>query len=155
MLDDCFDYSLDDVVIRFQEVVAAHSGLARKSSGDHDDVAVGGFFVIAPGSGDTGGVDVDAENGRRFRHVECFSSRDSVQDVGEYDVSESCVMNPLRGGGPDKTSADNRYLLPHSQVFLRVLVKFVTALMCCQRSLHILDDCRGVLGGLEFSSSGH
>src|ERR1700735_570434 len=136
MLDDCFDHSLDDVVIGFQQVVAAHSRLARKSGGDDDDVAVCGFLVIAACGGNTCGVDVDAEDGRGFRHVERFSGGNSVQNIGEYDVRESCVMNPLRGGGPDKPTPDNRNLLPHSQVSLHVLAKTAAQPMRCWKSAY-------------------
>src|SRR6202044_3247870 len=98
------------------------SGLARESSGNHDDVAVCSFFVISSGSGNAGSMYIDAEDGRGFGHVQRFAGGDSFQNVGEHDVRESSVMNPLRGGGPDKPSADYSDLLSHSQVSLFVLL---------------------------------
>jgi len=97
-LDDVLDDGFDDLVIRAQQIVAAHAGLAREAGGDHDDVAVRGLAVIAAGGGDAGDARVRARDRGRFEHVERFAGGRAFNDIREDDVGEFVVHDALRGG---------------------------------------------------------
>ncbi len=92
-LHDRFHDALHHVVIRFQKIVAAHSGLARESCGDHDDVAIRGFACSRRTAVEIpDGVRIGAQDRRGFGHVERFacgrSSRISVSTTSARSASE-------------------------------------------------------------------
>ena len=131
VLDDLFDDSFDDVVVGFEEIVAAHAGLARKTGGDDDDIAVGGAGIIAGRGGDAGGVSVGFGDGRGFDHVESFAGWRAIENVGKDDVGEFHVNDALRGSGADEAGADYGYFFSaHGVSSLALVLKIVGC--CCE-----------------------
>src|ERR1700733_1964885 len=115
MLDGFTDHGFHDVVIRIEQVVAAHAGLARDSGGDDHDVGVGGVFVVV-GAGDVGVALFDRHG---FEQVEAFALRYTFDDVDEDDVGEFFGSDPVGGGGSHVAGADNGNFLAHEKPFFR------------------------------------
>ena len=88
------DHGLHDAVIRVEQVVAAHAGLARDAGGDHDDVGIRGVFVIV-GAADVGVALLD---GHGFEQIESLALRHAFDDVDEYDVGEFLGGDPVSRG---------------------------------------------------------
>ena len=92
-LDDLFGDRLDDVVVRDQEVVAGHSGLAGDACGDDDNVRVrGGGVVVGSGDGD-----VKAFHGSGLEQIEAFALGDAFGEIDQDDIAQFLF------GGPDGT----------------------------------------------------
>ena len=93
MLHHLADDRFHDVVVRVEQVVAAHAGLARDAGGDDDDVGVRGVFVVV-GAADVGVALLD---GHGFEQIESFALRDAFDDVDENDVGEFLGGDPVGG----------------------------------------------------------
>ena len=82
MLHDLTDYIIHDCVVGVEQVVAAHAGFARNSSGDDDYVRIGGLSVVVRAE-DRGVALLDRHS---LEQIETFSLRDSFYDVDEHDI---------------------------------------------------------------------
>jgi hypothetical protein len=80
-------------VIRVEQVVAAHAGLARDAGGDHDDVGIRGVFVIV-GAADIGVALLD---GHGLEQIESLALGHAFDDVDEHDVGEFLGGDPVSG----------------------------------------------------------
>ena len=101
---------LDDLVVRVEQVVAAHPGLARDAGGDHHDVGAGGVLVVV--RADHAGI--GALDRRRLHDVEALALRHAFDDVDEHDVGQLAIRKALREGGSDVSSADDRDFAIHA-----------------------------------------
>ena len=102
---------LDDVLVRRDEVVAAHPRLARQAGRDHDDLGAGGL-VVAVRPGDARLV---AEDGGGLVDVERLALREALLDVDEDDVAVVAARELLRAGRADVPGADDRDLPTHER----------------------------------------
>ena len=82
-----------DLVIRVEQVVAAHAGFARDAGRDDDDVGVRGVFVIV-GAADVGVAFLD---GHGFEQIESLALGHALDDVDEYDVGQFLGGDPVSG----------------------------------------------------------
>src|SRR3984893_3556138 len=79
---DLADYVIHDFVVGIQKVITAHTGLARNSGGDDDDVGVGRVGVVV--RSDNVGITLLDRHG--LEQVETFSLGDALHNVNEDDV---------------------------------------------------------------------
>src|SRR5258708_22674708 len=98
VVHDLADYVVHDFVVSIQKIVAAHAGLARNSSGDDDDVGVGGVGVVV--RADDVGIALLDRHG--FEQVETLSLRDAFHDVAEHDVAQFFGADPLSRARPPR-----------------------------------------------------
>ena len=96
MLERVLRAVLHDLVVRVQEVVAAHPRLAGDAGGDHHHVGAGGVLVVV-GADDPG---VGALDRGRFHDVEALALGHALDDVDEDHVGQLAVGQPLRQGRP-------------------------------------------------------
>src|SRR6266852_6641548 len=82
VVHDLADHIVHDFVIGIQKVIAAHSGLARNSGGDDDDVGIGGVGVVVRAN-DVGIALLDRHG---LEQVETLSLGNTLDDVDEDDV---------------------------------------------------------------------
>src|SRR6185312_1897579 len=113
MLNNFADYIFHDFVVRVQQVIAAHTGLARNSGGDNDDVGVGGVGVIV-GAEDVGIALLDRHG---LEQVEGFALRHAFNDVDEDDVGEFFGGDPVGGCRADVSRTYDAYFLSHEFSF--------------------------------------
>ena len=106
---DLLGHALDDLLVRREQVVAAHARLARKPGGDHDDVGAG-RLVVAVGAGD---VRLVADDRPGLVEVERLALRHALDDVHEHDVGVVALGEPLCGGRADVAGADDCDLASH------------------------------------------
>ncbi len=104
--DDLRDHALDDRLVRGEQVVAGHAGLAGQAGGHDDDVAAGGVGVV-----------VGADDGRaealdraHVHHVERLALRQALGDVDHDDVGDLVQQQELGGGRADLSRADDGHL---------------------------------------------
>ena len=109
MLHHFADYSFHDVVIRVEQVVAAHAGFARDAGGDDDDVGIGSVFVIV-GAGDVGVALLD---GHGFEQIQTLALRDAFDDVDQNDIGQFLGGDPMGGCGAYVSGTYDRYFLSH------------------------------------------
>src|SRR6185312_1625782 len=114
MLNNFADHIFHDLVIRVQQIIAAHTGLARNSGGDNDDVGVGGVGVVV-GAEDVGIALLD---GHSFEQVERFALRHTFDDIDQNYVGEFFGSDPMGGGGANVARTYDAYLLTHEFSFL-------------------------------------
>src|SRR5439155_1759746 len=84
ILNHFADDRLHDVVVRVEQIVAAHAGLAGDAGRDDDDVGVGGIFIVVRATD----VGVALLDGHGFEQVESFALRDAFDDVNQDYVGE-------------------------------------------------------------------
>ena len=100
----------DDLLVRRDEVVAAHPGLAREAGGDHDDLRAGGLLVAVRARD----VRLVAEHGAHLVDVERLALRQVLDDVDEHDVRVVARGQHLRAGRADVAAADDGDLAARS-----------------------------------------
>ena len=86
-------HALDDLLVRGEQVVAAHARLPRKPGGDDDDVRSGGL-VVGVRAGD---VRLVADDGAGLVEVERLALRQALDDVDQDDVRVVALGESLRG----------------------------------------------------------
>ena len=108
-MHDLADHIVHDLVIGIQEVIAAHAGLARHSSGDDDDVRIGCVRVVV-GAEDRR---VALLNRHGLQQVETFSLGNSFDDVDQDDIGQLFRGDPMSGSGADVSRSYYRYFIAH------------------------------------------
>jgi hypothetical protein len=104
-----FHGCLDDVVIGPQQVIAAHSRLARKTGGENHDIGVlRGPVIVAAGY-----LDVDPLDRAGLKDVEGLALRDAFQDIYHDNVGQSLPGQTDRATGTDISRSYNCDLLSH------------------------------------------
>ena len=86
------DGGLHHLVIRLQQIVAAHAGLAREARRHHHHVGIGGVLVIVRPLD----LDVVAFNRARFQQVQTLALRDALQNVDQHHIRQLLVHNAVR-----------------------------------------------------------
>ena len=119
VLHDLLGDALDDVVVRLQEIVAAHAGLARNACRDHHDVRICRVpvFVRARYAG------VVAFNGCGLCQIQSLALRDPGNDIHQDNVSELLVHNALGCSRTNVARANNRYLASCHSLSLKTSMK--------------------------------
>ena len=107
ILGDLLGSGLDDFIVGEQQIVAAHTGLAREAGGDDGDIGIRRRLIIV-GAGD---VDVVALDGAGLEQIEPLTLRNALYDVHQDDIGEFLIGNAHRAIGADVTSAHNRDFL--------------------------------------------
>ena len=162
-LGECFTTlpttSLHDLVVGVEQVVAAHSGLARNAGSDDHDVGVGGIGVIV-GARD---VAVALLHRHGLQQIERLALGNSLHDVDEHDIGQFLGSDPMGRGGPNISCSYNRNLLAHflSLSTIRVRIRCYElrpmpdarsgpplTILPCHRSCcrHVLHNCRMQIG---------
>jgi hypothetical protein len=109
VLEDLLRALLHDVVVRLQQVVAAHAGLARDAGRDHDHVGARGVGVVV-------GADharVGALDRRRLHDVEALALGHALDDVDQDDVGQLAVGDTLGQRRPHVAAAHHRHFSVH------------------------------------------
>ena len=117
MLDDLLDHALHNVIVRLQQIVAAHPWLARKSSGDHHHVAVRRRGIISIRRADSQRVRIGSRNRPGLQHVQTFARRRPIQNIRQHHVRQLLVDKPLRRGRSYKTAPHHRHFFPTHRVY--------------------------------------
>ena len=97
ILHHLLDGASYDFGVGFQQVVAAHPGLAREAGRHHHEVGVSGVFIIV-GAAD---FEVVAFDRPRLQQVQALALRNAFQDVNQHHVGELLVRQPVRHRRPD------------------------------------------------------
>jgi hypothetical protein len=92
-----------------QQIVAAHSRLARNARGDHDNVGVRRGRVVVR----AGHVHVALLDRHGFQQIESLALRHAFHHVNQGHIGQLFGRNPMRGRGAHVAGADNRNLLTH------------------------------------------
>ncbi len=101
--------SADDRLVRLDEVVAAHAGLARQAGCDHDDVRAGGLRVARRLDADH--VRLVPEHRPGLVDVERLAGGEVRLHVDEHDVGVVPPGDFLRARGADVPGTDDGDLL--------------------------------------------
>ena len=107
--DDLLGDGPDDLLVRRDEVVAAHPRLARQPGRDHDDLRAGRLLVAVR----AGDVRLVAEHRRGLVDVEGLALRKAFLDVDEHDVRVVATRDLLRAGRADVAGSDDSDLPSH------------------------------------------
>ena len=110
MMNDLADHVVHNFVVGIQKIIAAHARLARDSSGDDDDVGVGGVSVIV--SAEDGGVAL--LDGHGLEEIESLALRNAFDDIDKDDVGEFFRSDPMGSGGAYISRSDDGDFLTHS-----------------------------------------
>src|SRR5581483_2262967 len=102
-LDAFIDNFADNVRVRFQQVIAAHSRFARQAGSDDYHIRVGGFFVTISASQ----AHIEPLDRRSFRQIERFALRYALDDIDQDYVAEFFRGEPVRRGRADVAGAHN------------------------------------------------
>ena len=119
--DDLLGDVLDDLLVRRDEIVAAHARRARQARGDHDDLGAGGRAVVVR----AGHARLVAEHRAHLVDVERLSLRQAFLDVDEDDVGVVALRENLRARRADVPGSDDGDF---------------PALSSCDHALQCLDD---------------
>ncbi len=87
------DNRLHDVVIRVEQVVAAHAGLARDAGRDDDNIRIGSVFVVV-GAADVGIALLDRHG---LEQIEPLALRYAFDDVDQDYIGEFFGSDPVGG----------------------------------------------------------
>ena len=121
MLNDLFNDGLYYVVVGFQQVVAAHPGLARKARGNHDDVASCRCGIIAVRRGNAGGARIRSRNRTGLHHVQRFAGRRAIQNVRQHYVGQLHIDDALRRGRAHESAAyDGYFFSDHASPYIQL-----------------------------------
>src|SRR5208337_3563448 len=129
VLHNLLHHRLYHVVIRLQQIVAAHSRLPRKSRRNYHHVASRRRAVIAIRRRNPRRKRVRPRNRRRLHHVQRLSCRRPLQNIRQHHVRQLQVHNPLRRSRPHKPTAHHRNLLP-----AHLRLSYVGTALCRLRS---------------------
>src|SRR5262249_21972126 len=85
-------YGLHDPVIRVEQIVAAHAGLARDAGGNDDDVGIRRIFVVVRATD----VGVTFFDRHRLKQVEALPLWHTLDYVDQDDVRQFLGRDPVR-----------------------------------------------------------
>src|SRR3954454_21155378 len=81
-LDALIDYFADDVRVRLQKIVAAHSGFARQAGGDDDYVGICRLVITVS----AGQADIKTFDRCGFSQIQSLALRYALDDIYKDDI---------------------------------------------------------------------
>src|SRR5215467_16316020 len=110
--DDLLCYFGDDFLVFLDQVITCHTGLARQTRRDNDDIRVGRIGIVI--CTDYQGIVADYRPG--FEHIKGLTLWHLWNDIEHYDVGIVAFCQALYQRATNKSCPNNGYLTAHRRI---------------------------------------